>query len=205
MRNQKSNQEFWIDESGTRIPYNRTTKVERLMERKSAELVRKANNLNEGLVKYKETIQAICNEVEQAYMLEKGIQTKGKGNFTWHNFDRSIKVERDVNERIVFDDMGVAAAREKLDLFLDAHLDSKIAFIKDMVTDAFQTSGGKLDTKKVMGLLKYRQKIKQPLFQEAMNLLEESIRNPSSKIYYRVWVKDTQEQYKAIELNFSSI
>ena len=130
---------------------------------------------------------------------------KGKGGFTWKNFDGSIKIESSVSESIKFDDLGIIACKEKLELFLNNNLESKDAFIKQMVLDAFETSRGKLDAKKVLSLLTYRSKIKAPLFQEALNLLEKAIRRPDSKMYFRVFVKDEAGEYKNIDLNISSI
>ena len=78
-------------------------------------------------------------------------------------------------------------------------------FVKDLVTDAFSTSKGKLDAKKVMSLLKYRNKIKDYQFQEALNLIETSIRKPDSKTYFRVWERREDGSYGIVDLNFSSL
>src|SRR5690606_379589 len=127
------------------------------------------------------------------------------GNFTWHNFDRSLKIEVSINERIQFDDLTITACKDKLNQLIDANNEGKVESIKDMVNDAFSTSRGKLDAKKVMSLLKYKSRIKAPVFQEAMVLLEESIRRPDSKVYFRIWKKNQDGKYENIDLNFSSI
>ena len=203
---QKSSDKTWIDEGGIQVPYNRTTKSERLQEIQSARLMKKAIDINTKLKDFKEEVGVICKKVYDGFMIANNTTSKNsKGNFTWYNFDRSIKVEVSVNERIEFDDLGIKACKEKLDLFLEANLESKNEFIKQMVLDAFETSRGKLDSKKVMSLLKYKSKIKAPLFQDAMQLLENSIRRPSSKTYFRIWFKDAEGKYESIDLNFSSI
>jgi hypothetical protein len=203
---QKSTDQMWVDESGTRIPYNRTTKVERLMEKQSARLLREAQVLNKKLQELKKLINDVSIEAYEAFMNEKGIDTKDrKGNFTWYNFDRSIKVEVAINEAIKFDDMTIGAAKEKLDQFLNQSIDSKVEFVKDLIFDAFNTSRGKLDAGKVLGLLKYRSKIKHQSFTEAMDLIEQSVRRPSSRTYYRIWTRDDNGKYSAVELNFSAI
>jgi len=202
---QKSNDQFWIDESGVGIPYQRITAAERMMEAKSGQLVKRAKRVNEALVKFKEEINTISMEVYATFMKEKAVKTDRKGNFTWYNFDRSIRVEVSINEAIKFDDMTITAAKEKLDAFLTENIDSKLDFLKELIMDAFATSRGKLDTGKVLSLLKYKSKIKSPLFIEAMSLIEQGIRRPSSKTYYRIAEKDDQGEYKYIELNFSAI
>jgi tRNA nucleotidyltransferase/poly(A) polymerase len=150
-------------------------------------------------------MQKLCNEVYVKMMEEFKTKTDSKGNFTWFNFDRSVKVEVSIADRIDFDDLTITACKDKLDEFLDQNLDSKQEFVKQLVTDAFSTSRGKLDAKKVMSLLKYRTKIKSDLFQEALNLLESAIRRPDSRTYFRIWERDKSGEYKLIDLNFSSI
>lgn len=205
MAQQKSTQEFWIDEAGMKIPYARTTKVERLMEKESSRLTREAKKLNSSLTAYKRSIQKTCDRIYAEFMKSKENNKPGKGNFIWYNFDRTIKIEVSVSDRIEFDDLTIQACKDKFDTFIDDNVEGKADFVKELVSEAFSTSRGRLDSKKVMGLLKYRGKIKNALFQEALSLLEESIRRPDSKVYFRVWEKDSAGQYKNIDLNFSSI
>ena len=70
---------------------------------------------------------------------------------------------------------------------------------------AFATEKGKLDAKKVMGLLKFRSKEKNKNFQKALDLLEDSIRRPQSKQYFHVAVRNEEGGYDNIDLNFSSV
>jgi len=205
MAHQISSQKFWFDESGNKIPYSRTTKTERLMETKSAKLLREAKFLHGKLKIYKKLISDICDEVYQSFLSEKEISTDRKGNFTWYNFDRSIKVEVSINERVIFDDLLITSAREKLNEFLTDNISGKTEFIKELVIDAFKTSKGQLDAKKIMNLLKYRGKIKDKLYQSAMEDIESAIRRPSSRRYFRISERQKDGDYRVIDLNFSSI
>lgn len=201
----KSKEAFWMDESGNSIPYARTTKSERLMERQSAKILKGALKINSDLIAFKNHVSDICTEVYEVFMAEKENTAPGKGNFTWYNFDRTIKVEISINEHIEFDDLTITACKDKLDNFLTSHVESSTDYLKDLIMEAFHTSRGKLDSKKVLGLLKYRSKIKHADFQKALDLLEESIRRPKSKTYFRIWAKDGDGEFQAINLNFSSI
>jgi len=202
---QTSKQEKWKDESKMEVPYKRISKAERLMEIKSHSLLTEAKGINSGLQDFKNRIKAICEEVYSAFMLENNVKSNSKGNFTWYNFDRTIKVEVAISEPVKFDDMAIQASKEKLDEFLESAVDSKIDFVKDLIKDAFSTSNGKLDAKRVLGLLRYKSRVTSPLFLEAMDLIEKGIRRPESKTYFRIWEKDTDGKYQAIELNFSNI
>ena len=195
----------WRDEAGTMIPYNRLTKYELMRERELGKIIKDAEVINKKLAEFKNHVRQACDDIVTIYMEESGVESIGKGNVTLFNFDRSVKVELSINDRIEFDDLTMKACKQKLDEFLNANVDEKQAFVKEMVNEAFSTSRGKLDAKKVMSLLKYENKIKDVLFLQALKLLKESIRRPDSKAYYRVWQKDDAGEYKNIELNFSSI
>lgn len=202
----KSTDKEWIDESGTTIPYNRTTKVERLMERSSAKILREALAVNKKLIAFRNSISDLSMEAYDAFMKAKDSKRATKGNFTWYNFNRSIKIEISISESIKFDDLTISAAKEKFDRFLEENVTSKNDFVKPMILDAFQTQrNAQLDTKRVLGLIRYEVKIKNQLFTDAVKLIQESIRRPKSKTYYRVWVKDESGAYQNIELNLSSI
>lgn len=202
---QTSKQQFWTDEKGINIPYNRTTPLERKMENKSYQLAKKAVELHNKLADFKRDVAKICQEIYEQYMAENQITKKTKGNFTWYNFNRSIKIEVSINERIEFDDLAIEAAKAKLEQFLDGNIEAKDQFIKQLVMDAFETSRGKLDVKKVMSLVRYKSKIKAPLFREAVELIEKGIRRPDSRMYFRIWQRDENGKYILIDLNFSSI
>jgi hypothetical protein len=75
-----------------------------------------------------------------------------------------------------------------------------------MIIDAFETQrSGSLDTKQVLKLTSYEDKVKSPKFSEAIKLIREAIRRPKSKTYRRVWVKDEEGKYQNVELNLSSL
>ncbi len=197
---------LWIDETGMSIPVGRITPVERVMERHAWTTLTRAKQINKHLTEFKDTIRRLSSEVYDKFMEAKGIDpATTKGNFTWFNFDRSIRIEVAISERILFDDLTIKAAQECLNEFLKEAISSKYNFVKELVTDAFATSRGKLDAKKVMGLLKYRERIGHPKFDEAAALIEQSVRRPDQKTYFRVWEKDENGEYQAVELNFSNV
>jgi hypothetical protein len=203
---QKPSDKVWTDESGAGIPYSRTTKVERLHERSANKIVRATLDVNKRLHALNELLINLSQEAYDAYMKSKDIDKKSKGNYTWYNFDRSIKIEVNVSEPIVFDSLTITAAKEKLDEFLDANIESKNSFIKQMIIDAFETQrSGSLDTKQVLKLTSYEDKVKSPKFSEAIKLIREAIRRPKSKTYRRVWIKDASGKYQNVELNLSSL
>ena len=115
----------WTDESGTIIPFNRLTSTEKLFERSSAKLLKGALSLNKQLKEYKTEIQELSTEAFEAFMKSKEIIKESKGNFTWFNFNRSIKIEVSNSEPIKFDDLTIQAAKNYLDQFLNENIESK--------------------------------------------------------------------------------
>ena len=202
---QKSSDKFWQDEAGTRIPFARTTKAERLMERSTARILRESKATSKRIAELKELIAKLTSEAYAMFMREKDAKP-GKGNFTMYNFDRSIKVEVNVNEPIIFDEMTIAAAKAKFDEFLDKNITTTDDVIKQMILEAFETTRGrKLDTKRVMNLVRYAEKVRNPLFKEAAKLISEAIRHPQTKTYYKVYERTADGSYQNINLNIASI
>lgn len=205
---QLSREEFWVDESGVQIPYNRTTKMERLLERQLYSLFGKSLSASETLYALKADIEKAIQEIIEVAREENAVKLKGKGNYTFFNFDRSLKIEVSVNELIRFDDVKLESAKEVLlDLVRSSVTGDE--FILSLVEDAFQTSRGKLDTRKILGLKKHTKRIKtasiRQEWEKAMSLIDESISRPDSKTYYRIWYRAENGQYQAIELNFSAL
>lgn len=202
---QELKDKYWINEAGDKIPIEYVFPADRLKERRAYSLLTRAKKLNNDLCEFKKYIEHVCNEICDKVMNDLKASGEGKGNFTWYNFDRSVKIEVSVTERIDFDDLTIKACKEKLDMFLSNNIESKLDFVKELITDAFSTTRGKLDAKKVTSLLRYKDRVKDPLFQESLSLIEQAIRRPGSKTYYRVSERQGDGAYKATDLNFSSI
>lgn len=197
---------MWLDEAGSSIPYNRTTPYERKAERMTFKLAKEAIRLNKALADFKESVRKEAEELYELFVSENnGKVGKGRGGATFFNFDRSIKVEVSVQDLISFDENLINLAKEKLDEVLNEGLTGAKEFVKPLLMDAFKTSNGKLDTRRVLGLRRYAGRIKDTRYDEAMVLIDKSIRRPQTREYFRVWVKDETGEYQDIQLNFSSI
>jgi hypothetical protein len=196
----------WTDEQGITIPFNRLSNSEKVRERITGQLLKHSTTINGLLLKFKSDVDKAIQAVTEALMAEDKLPKKEwKGNFTFYNFDKSVKAELNINETIQFDDALIAAAREKLDTFIQKNVQGTDEIVRTLINSAFHNTKGGLDSKKVLSLLKYRTKIKDSTFQEALALIEDSISRPSSKKYFRIWVKDQDGKYQNIELNFSSM
>lgn len=202
----------WIDETGLELPAARILPIEKLREKAADTLLKKAEIVQKRLVAMKGEFEEKCNEVWLDSLRDAGADAEKiaakKGNHTWYNFDRSIKIERSISERIDFDDALIAAAKEKFDTFLSENTTGTDEVIRILITDAFSTTRGQLDAKKVMSLIRHRQRIdadKYPNIHAVVDLIEQSIRRPDSKMYFRISKRDDSGRYHNVDLNFSSI
>lgn len=203
---QKSSNADWKDESGKEIPFARTTAYERLSERTTASIAKKAMKLHADLVAFKTAIRNEAAALYEAFCKENnGKIGQGKGNATFYNFDRSIKIEVAVGEPITFDENTIMLAKQKLDELLNDGLDGAKDWVKELVMDAFQTSRGKMDPSKILGLRRHKKRINDIRYDEVMDLIDKGIRRPKTKEYHRVWVKGDNGKYYDIQLNFSAI
>ena len=202
----------WIDENGIAIPAFRITKSEKLKENICELLLKEAEKAQVILTALKIKMSNGATEVLNSTIEENGGKTREnyKGNFTFYNFDRTIKVEASVQEKIVFDDAMIIIAKEHFDTFLDdvAVKGGVDEMIKEIILDAFSTAKGGLDTDKVLGLTKYRSridKLKYPEFHSALDAIEKGVSRQFSKKYHRISKRNDDGKYEAVDLNFSSI
>lgn len=207
--NIQKNGAAWTDETGVSIPFNRISKPELMKERQADKIYKAATKVNEQLKAFMNLItvanEEVINAISQENMAMNKAVKASKGNFSWFNFDRSLKIEVNVNELVKFDEAKIAAARELFDKFIERNVQGTDDIVRQLINSAFTNTRGGLDSKRVLGLLKYRTKIKDKQFQTALDLIQDSISRPSSKRYFRVWVKNEEGAYENIELNFSSI
>lgn len=205
-RQQSAKDKQWTDAKGTTVPYSRTTTVERAQERNAHAILDAATRVNKALTELKELVRQKHTDVVDAITKAEGVDVRQtKGNKTWYSFDRSIKVECNMHDSITFDDMLISVAREKLNTWLNSKLTSDEEFVVELVTSAFETTNGKLDSKRIMHLLSFRSKIKAHDFQEALDTIEKSMRRTHSREYFTVGVRTEGERYENVQLNFSAI
>ncbi|MGV3705426.1 MAG: DUF3164 family protein [Arcticibacter sp.] len=207
IRQQKPSEGIWQDDNGNKIPYSRVSPLERKSERVLASTTKKAIALNTALTAFKSELKNQFSEMYQEFIKENNGKApgKGKGGITFFNFDRSIKITLDINDRIELDEKYIMLAKEELNGLLSEALKDTKDWIEPIVMAAFETSGGRLDHRKVLALKRHATRINNPRFDAAMAFVDKAIRKPSSKEYYRIQVRDEQGEYHDVVLNFSAL
>lgn len=196
----------WIDEAGNTIPFATIKHSEKVNEKQLYDVATAALKASAQLKKLKEFIDAAVAKVVDAFHKDyKGKRKEFKGNYTFFNFNHSIKLEVSVSNPIRFDDLLINEAKQQLDDFLNDGIDTKNITIKEMVMAAFETSRGRLDVKKIMALQRYADRIKDTRYTKAMELISAAIRRPDTATYYRVFIKNDKGQFEHIPLTLADV
>ena len=194
---------IWRDHLDREVPATYVPKIDKKKEKVALRYLKKAKYIHNKLEEFKAALLEDCDELYELMLEEAEIdENKRKGNYTVTSFDKSVKIEVNVQERIEFDDH-INMAQKKINQFLEEKTKGVDHDLAVLVNDAFKTSNGRLDTKRILGLFKLQ--IKGKLWEEAMELVKKSINRNNSKRYVRIFEKDIEGEYQNIELNFSSI
>lgn len=193
---------IWKDHNGNVIPTPYVPAIDKQRDRAAQKVLKQALNLNEKLTAFKNDSIALCDAVFDKMMADFKVKKTGKGNYSITSFDKEIKIEISVQERVEFDDL-IQVAQEKINDYLAEKTGGIDEDLRQIIDLAFKTTKGQMDVKRVLGLFKLS--IRHKKWLEAMEILKKSITRNVSKRYMRVWKKNEQGEYKAVELNFSAL
>lgn len=130
-----------------------------------------------------------------------GLTWKGNAGFT--SFDGQYKIEIRFKERIEFG-LELQLAKQKIDECLKDWTSESNANLRAIISEAFQVDKkGEIAKTRILSLRKYN--IKDPVWKEAMELIDKAIRVVSTKQYVSFYERDEYGEYKMIVLNFTSL
>lgn len=194
---------IWKDHKGNEIPEKYVPELDKIKDKMVLKTLKQAKIISAQLAKFKKGLMTEADIIFYKMLEEANIDNdQRKGNLTICSFDKSIKVEIKVSDRIQFDD-NITLAQAKLSEYIDLKMEGTDRDIAELINSAFQTDKGKLDNKRIFSL--FRMKIKHPLWIEAIELIKKSIQINSTTKYITVYEKDADGKYQNIDLNMSSI
>lgn len=199
----KRTDKVWYDHRGTKVPREYVPDFDKKSENIVARIYNEAAKLSDRLAAFK---QKAFDQADDLYaeMLKnaKIDEGKRKGNYTITSFDKSVKIEVNVSDRIEFDE-NIEFAQAKFREFIELKTDGADFELAELVNNAFSTRKGKLDTKRVLSLFTY--KITHPVWLEGIEFVKKSMSTNSSVRYMEISAKDANGEYQTVKLNFSSI
>ncbi|MFA7095894.1 MAG: DUF3164 family protein [Gammaproteobacteria bacterium] len=126
-----------------------------------------------------------------------------KGNAGFSSFDGKYKIEIRFKERIEFG-LELQLAKQKIDECLKDWSADSNANLRAIISEAFQVDKkGEIAKNRILSLRKYN--IKDPVWKEAMELIDKAIRVVSTKQYVSFYERDEYGEYKMIVLNFTAL
>ncbi len=200
----------WVNAAGDAVPYKFVPKIDKDKEAIASKIHKAALNVQAGLnalyQQMDDAFKTIRTMIDAEYELKNSKKKKeSKGSLTWYNFDRSLKVEADMNDIVKWDSALMTEALEHLNKYLSSGLTDANVLIQGLVKSVFSNRRNMIDTGKVFQILKYQSEIKNVSFQKACELMRNAQSIDKTKLYMRVWEKQPTGDYKIINLNFSSI
>ncbi|MFC4262444.1 DUF3164 family protein [Ferruginibacter yonginensis] len=201
---------IWCNADGDNVPVKFVPKADKQKEVLAAKVYKAALATEGAIASAFKTLNDAFAEVDKLIKEEFELKEKkrkpSKGNFTWFNFDRSLKIEREVNEIVKFDNALMSEALEQLKTYINNSIGSDSnALINGLVTKAFANTKGMIDPGKVFQILSYQDKIKNQNFQKACEIIKKAQSIDRTKQYIRVFEKTETGEYRHINLNFSSL
>lgn len=197
---------LWVNAAGDAVPVKFVPETDKTREALAAGIYKEALKVESALAALHALMNTATKEVLELVKKEYELKKRNhKGNITWYNFDKSIKIEADLNDIVKWDDALMTEALTTLNEYLESSLTDTNVLIKSIVNEAFSNSKGMIDSRKVFQLLKYENKIKDRRFLKACELIKQAQDIDKTKLYMRVWEKMNDGQYRNINLNFSSI
>lgn len=203
--NPKNDKKGMRNHNGEFIPLAYINGYDKRKETVVNRLCKKAESINEKLIAYKAEFFQEVDELYRIMMSEYKLDKapgKGKGNWTFYNFDKSIKVEINMNDVVTFSDL-INVAQAKLKEFVEDKSNGADNELMELVNNAFTTSKGRLDKTRLFSL--FPLKIKHPKWQEAIQLIKDSITVNSTKRYFTVSRRIEGDRYRPIILNISAL
>lgn len=192
----------WINHLGQEVPTPYVPTIDKKKDRLARKYLKKAKNISEKMAALKAELVDEADALYEAMQKDADVRTGKKGNYSISSFDKVVKIEVDVQERIEFDDK-INLAQQKIDEFLREKTAGVDHDLQELINSAFKPQKGRLDTKRILGLFKINIKAKK--WKEAMELIRQSIDRNISKRYIRIMEKNEAGEYDAVSLNFSSL
>lgn len=190
------------DHRGYDVPVDLIQKSDLKKDKVAFKLLSKAEKINELLESFKKESFEMADDIYTSEAEKNGIKEDAKGNFTFYSFDKSVRIEVTVSDRIEFDEH-IQFAQSKINEYLKLKTNGLDNELSQIINNAFSTTRGKLDTKRIIGL--FRLKIENSIWMEAMELIKKSMSSNSSKRYLSICKREENGEYKAVQLNFSAI
>lgn len=208
----------WIDAKGREVPTYAINPVLKQEEKYAQRLAKAALAVEKAQQKLVELSAEAHVKVYEAKVKDAELKGNKKptDGMTINSFDNTVEVKITKPESMYFDNDYTEMVKSKFDEYFESLKgESETAmFIKSLVKDLLFTSGGKLDSSKVLKLRKYRDqmagspklRVKGKAFIEAVDLFDKAIKTkPGNTGIYVSVAKEPGEKKRKVALKFQDV
>lgn len=196
---------YWENSQGALVPEANVKEIDKLRDQTVRKIFALAEALHEEMSKFKNLSFADVATFVQISADQYGAKIGGtKGNVQLLSFDGRLKIQRNIAERITFDER-LQAAKQLIDECLKEWTADGRDEIKAIINSAFNVDKkGEISTTKILGLK--RIEISHQKWLEAMQAITDSINIAGSKSYLRFYKRnDETGEYFPMSLDLATI
>ncbi|WP_151710091.1 DUF3164 family protein [Acinetobacter brisouii] len=196
---------YWENATGALIPEANVKEIDKLRDQTVRTIFKKAQELNELLTVFKDSSFSDIANFSQISADQYGAKIGGnKGNLSLSSYDGRLKIQRNIAEKISFNEQ-LQAAKQLIDECLEEWTDGSRNEIKALINRTFNVDKkGEISTAKVLALKTIE--IDHPKWQSAMQAISDSINIIGSKAYLRFYIRDDATGgYLPLSLDIASI
>ena len=196
---------YWENATGALVPEANVKEIEKLRDQTVRTIFKKAEELHDFLKAFKELSFSDIANFSQISADQYGAKIGGnKGNLTLTSYDGRLKIQRNIAERISFNEQ-LQAAKQLIDECLEEWTDGSRNEIKALINRTFNVDKkGEISTARVLALKTIE--IDHPKWQSAMQAISDSINIIGSKAYLRFYIRDDATGgYLPLSLDIASI
>jgi hypothetical protein len=195
---------YWEDGNGALIPADKVKPVDKARDKAVRKLIKAARDLEVTLGQFKLLAMGEVEDFVTASAAEHGVTWGGKkGNISLTSFDARFKVERAMQDQLMFDER-LQVAKQIIDELVHVWSKGANKNIQVLVQQAFQVDkAGNISTSRVLGLRSL--KIEDEQWQKAMNLISDACKAVSTTAYIRFYERDENGKYQPIALSLAAV
>ncbi|MFH1157076.1 MAG: DUF3164 family protein [Pseudomonadota bacterium] len=198
-------QDYMEDGQGRLVHKDNVKIIDKMRDELVRGLVARALDLQLAMIDFKtiamDEIDAFVDQSAREYDVRMGGK---KGNLTLYTYDMNYMIKIQIAEYLVFDER-LQIAKKMIDgCFTNWTTDSR-SEIKTIINDAFSVNQeGKINTRRILALR--RLEIADPLWQNAMLAISESLQVAGSKSYMRIYQRIEQTKaWQVISLDLAAL
>ena len=196
---------YWENAQGALVPEANIKEIDKLRDQTVRRIWALAEQLHQEMQLFKAQAFTDVAAFVQISADQYGAKIGGtKGNVQLLTFDGRLKIQRNIAERITFDER-LQAAKHLIDECLKEWTADGRDEIKAIISSAFNVDKkGEISTTKILGLK--RIEINHPKWIEAMQAITDSIGIAGSKSYLRFYKRnDETGEYVPMSLDLATI